>query len=627
MCGICGELSFDDRPVSAEAVTAMTAALQHRGPDHGATYCAAPGRAGLGFRRLSIIDLRAAANQPIPNEDGSVQLVFNGEIYNYRELRQQLVAGGHQFRSEADSEVIVHLYEDLGERAIDRLDGMFALAIFDRRHDRLLLARDRAGKKPLFYYRDAARMVFASEPKALLAHPELRVEIDPAAIPYYFLYGYVPHPQTPYRGITHLEPGTVATFARDGRQTDRKYWQLTFPDERRPRATPPRAEAAARVRELVTAAVERRLMSDVPLGAFLSGGVDSTIVVGVMSRLMREPVRTFSIGFEGDPDFDETSIAAATAARFGTRHTEFKVRPSAVDLIDTLVRCHDGPFADSSAIPTYLVAQLTRQHVTVALTGDGGDEVFAGYLRFGAALAAEKVPSWMAAAASGILDRLPAPRNERHILARGRRFSRAAARPLQDRLTAWAGIFYDDLRELLPDASIDYCRHLRGLRGIDGASPLNQLLAANFHSYLHDDLLVKADRMSMANSLEARAPFLDTALVEYVAALPDDYKLRGTTTKVILREAFADLLPDEVNRAPKRGFGVPLDTWFRGELRDYMRDSLLSPSASLTAFVNGAHVRRLIDEHLAQRANHGHRLWALLTFERWLNLLPSWTPR
>ena len=627
MCGIAGELSFDDRPVSPEAVTAMTSAMQHRGPDHGATYCMAPGRVGLGFRRLSIIDLRAAANQPIPNEDGSVQLVFNGEIYNYREIRAELIAKGHQFRSEADSEVIVHLYEELGERAIDRLDGMFALAIFDHRADRLLLARDRAGKKPLFIYRDARRLVFASEPKSLLAHPELRIEIDPLAIPYYFLYGYVPHPQTPYQRVTHLEPGTVATFERDGKGTERKYWQLTFPDERIPRTAPSRAEATARVRALVTAAVERRLMSDVPLGAFLSGGIDSTIVVGIMSRLMRDPVRTFSIGFEGDPDFDETSIASATAAQFGTRHTEFKVKPSAVDLIDTLVRCHDGPFADSSAIPTYLVSQLTRQHVTVALTGDGGDEVFAGYLRFGAALAADKVPAWLAAAANQVLEALPASRNERQLLARGRRFSRAASLPRQDRLTAWTGIFFDDLGELIPGVSVDAGRHLRGLRGIDGASPLNQLLAANFHSYLHDDLLVKADRMSMANSLEARAPFLDTALMDYVAALPDDYKLQGTTTKAILRDAFADVLPDDVKRAPKRGFGVPLDTWFRGELRDYMRDVLLSPSARLAAFVNTAHVTRLVDEHLSQRANHGSRLWTLLTFERWLTLLPSWGPR
>ena len=339
MCGICGEMSFAARPVDERALAAMTDTLRHRGPDHGAVYRSADGGTGLGFRRLSIIDLRAAANQPIGNEDGSVQLVFNGEIYNFQDLRQDLVANGHVFRSNSDSEVIVHLYEELGDRAIDRLDGMFALALWDERQRRLLLARDRTGKKPLFTYTSADRVVFASEMKALLGHPDLDIEVDAEAIPYYFLYGYVPHPETIYKGVRHVEPGTVVTFDRQGQQAARRYWQLTYPE------TPsevPRPEAAKRVRELVTAAVQRRLVSDVPLGAFLSGGLDSTIIVGVMSQLLKEPVRTFSLGFEGDSDFDETAIARATAARFGTRHTEFKVKPSAIDLLDTLVYHHDG---------------------------------------------------------------------------------------------------------------------------------------------------------------------------------------------------------------------------------------------------------------------------------------------
>jgi len=632
-----------DRPVEERALSIMIDTMRHRGPDHGAIYRSTDHATGLGFRRLSIIDLRAAANQPIGNEDGSIQVVFNGEIYNFQELRKDLVANGHTFRSNSDSEVIVHLYEELGDRAIDRLDGMFALAIWDSRQGRLVLARDRAGKKPLFAWRDADRVAFASEPKALLAHPDLRIEVDRDAIPYYFLYGYVPHPQTAYRGVHHVEPGTVVTYDREGKQTARRYWQLTFPEVRlasfakateakKPDATSQspisRRDAAQRVRELVTAAVERRLVSDVPLGAFLSGGIDSTIIVGVMSRLMKEPVRTFSIGFEGDAAFDETGVARDTAAQFGTRHTEFKVRPSAIDLLDTLVYHHDGPFADSSAIPTYLVSKLTREHVTVALTGDGGDEVFAGYLRFGAALAAERVPHWLAGIGAGLLGMLPTPRNERHWIPRGRRFARAAGRPLQERLVAWAGVFDDDLERLVgarPNAApIDRCHHLRDLGGAHGASPLNQLLAANFHSYLHDDLLVKADRMSMANSLEARAPFLDRALMEYVAGLPDHYKLDGRTTKAILREAFADLIPDQVQSAAKKGFGVPLDAWFRGDLRDYLRDTLLAPGARLRSYVDQDYVGQLITAHLERRANHGHRLWTLLTFERWLALLPDW---
>ena len=633
MCGICGELSRSGA-VSAHDVAAMTAALPHRGPDHAAGFRSDDGTAGLGFRRLSIIDLRAAANQPIANEDGSVQLVFNGEIYNYRDLRPGLLNKGHQFRSNADSEVIVHLYEERGDRAIDELDGMFALAIWDARRKTVTLGRDRAGKKPLYVYQDRERILFASEIKAILAHPGVDAAIDESAIPLYFVHGYVPHPRTIYKGIRSVEPGTVEVISANGAITARTYWQLTFPNlEAGPLPPRSRTSAAQDVRALVTAAVERRLMSDVPLGAFLSGGLDSTIIVGVMSRLLSEPVRTFSIGFEGDEGFDETAVARNTAQRFGTRHTEFRVKPSAVDLLDTLIYHHDGPFGDSSAIPTYLVSRLTREHVTVALTGDGGDEVFAGYLRFGAALAAEHVPAPAATAAGAALALLPSTRNERSLLARARRFTRFTELPLLDRLAAWAGVFYDDVERLLsPEflgraGPVDRHAHLRTLGGIEGASSLSRLLAANFHSYLHDDLLVKADRMSMANSLEARAPFLDRALIEYVAALPDDYKLRGGTTKVILRQAFDDLVPDEVKRGPKKGFGVPIDQWFRGELRELVRDTLLAPSARMRDYVSQDYVRTLVDDHAAGAANHGHRLWALLTFERWLTLLPSWQTR
>ena len=619
-----------DRPVEERALSAMIDTLRHRGPDHGAIYRSDDGATGLGFRRLSIIDLRAAANQPIGNEDGSIQIVFNGEIYNFQELRKDLVANGHTFRSNSDSEVIVHLYEELGDRAIDRLDGMFGLAIWDSRRQRLVLARDRAGKKPLFYWQDAGRVVFASESKALLAHPGLDIQIDPEAIPYYLLYGYVPHPQTFYRGVQHVQPGTVMTFERNGAASSRTYWRLTFPPADAVAPAVPRDEAVREVRTLVTAAVERRLVSDVPLGAFLSGGVDSTIIVGVMSQLMKEPVRTFSIGFDGDPAFDETALARRTAARFGTRHTEFRVRPSAIDLMDTLVYHHDGPFADSSAIPTYLVSKLTREHVTVALTGDGGDEVFAGYLRFAAALAADRVPRWLGGMGAAALAMLPTPGNERHWIARGRRFTRAVGLSRQERLVAWAGVFDQDLERVLGRQAkdpIDRCHHIRRLVAAPQASPLNQLLTANFHSYLHDDLLVKADRMSMANSLEARAPFLDRTLMEYVAGLPDHYKLDGRTTKAILREAFADIIPAEVQRGAKKGFGVPIDAWFRTELRDYLRDNLLGPSARLGSYVDQGYVTTLVNQHLEHRANHGHRLWALLTLERWLALLPAWKAR
>ena len=390
----------------------------------------------------------------------------------------------------------------------------------------------------------------------------------------------------------------------------------------------------AGVRERLTRAVERRLESDVPLGAFLSGGLDSTIVVGLMSRMMSSPVKTFSIGFEGDAAFDETAYARMAAEKFKTDHTEFRVSPSAIDLIDTLVWHHDGPFGDSSAVPTYLVSKLTREHVTVVLTGDGGDELFAGYLRFYAALLAERIPAAAGRAASGMLALVPPPPNERHWLARAQRFFRSMDLPLHDRATRWNSLFFDDLEELLnPDflaggAPIDKLRHIGGEREMmSGRSPLSQLLHANFTSYLADDLLVKTDRCTMANSLEARSPFLDRELIEYTALLPDDLKLQGRRTKAVLRDAFQDLLPPPIDRRGKMGFGVPLDAWFRGELRDYVRDLLLAPDARYRDVLSPPFVEGLIARHLAGQANLGQQLWSIMTFEVWLRRLPEWTRR
>ncbi len=627
MCGICGELRFDGAPVDTRALEAMRDRIAHRGPDHADRYVAPAGQAGLGFRRLQIIDLSAPANQPLPNEDGSVRVVFNGEIYNYLDLRAGLVARGHAFRSHSDTETIVHLYEEKGADCITELDGMFAIAIWDERQGRLTLARDRAGKKPLFYHHDGRRILFASEIKAFFGHPEFVGEIDRTAVAPYFLYGYVPGPATFYRGVRQVEPGSVVTIDRDGQLSSRRYWTLTYPAaDQVARHAPDRADATARVRELVIAAVKRRLMSDVPLGAFLSGGIDSTVIVGVMRRLGVAPLKTFSIGFEGDDAYDETPAARRIAEGFGTEHTEFRVRPSALDLLDRLIWHHDGAFGDSSAIPTYLVAKLTRAHVTVALTGDGGDEVFAGYLRFRAALAADRLPGGLRAPLAAILSQLPGGPNERHWRSRVARFGRALGMPLHERVTRWNSYFYDDLEALMGVApgSIDRLQHLRGaMDGMTGRSPLGQLLLANFSSYLPDDLLVKVDRCTMANSLEARAPFLDRELMEYVATLPDHYKLDGARSKAILRDAFADLIPADVDRRPKAGFGVPLDAWFRGELRGYLHDLLLSPDARYRDYLDAAVVHDAVARHDAGRANEGQRLWALITFERWLQLLPS----
>jgi asparagine synthase (glutamine-hydrolysing) len=631
MCGICGELRFDGRAPREADVVAMRDRLIHRGPDSDGVYVSPSGGAGLGFRRLRIIDLSSNASQPMTNEDGSIWLVFNGEVYNFKDLRTGLEARGHRFRSHSDSETIVHLYEEKGAEAIDELDGMFGLAIWDERNRRLTIARDRAGKKPLFRYRSDRLFAFASEIKAFFGHPDIPIELNPEAVPSYFIHGYVPGPETLYRRVEQVEPGRVMTVEADGRTASRKYWQIRFPDAD---AVPPidRREAVEGVRSRVTRAVERRLVSDVPLGAFLSGGIDSTIVVGVMSQLASAPVKTFSIGFEGDAAYDETAYARMAAERFKTEHTEFRVAPSALDLIDTLIWHHDGPFGDSSAVPTYIVSKLAREHVTVVLTGDGGDEVFAGYRRFAAALMSERLPSPAIHAARVLSSALPESRHDRTWWASARRFVQAAADPVDLRVTRWMASFFDDLDALLrPEfravlGPVDKLAYLAAEQDrMRGLSTLSRLLHANFVSYLPDDLLVKADRCTMANSLEARSPFLDRELIEFAARLPDDLKLRGRHTKVILREAFADLLPPAINRRGKMGFGVPVGAWFRGQLRDYVRDRLLAPNARYRDMLSGPFVETLVHDHLSGKRHVGPQLWTLICFEEWLRLLPTWT--
>ena len=628
MCGICGELVFDpnDR-VRVDTLTAMRSAIAHRGPDGAGLFVTPDARAGLGFQRLRIIDLSPVADQPMPNEDGSIQIVFNGEIYNFQQIRQELLSRGHQFRSRSDTETIVHLYEDEGIDAIRRLDGMFAIAIWDGRQRRLVLARDRVGKKPLFLYRDARRIAFASEIKSFFAHPAIPIDIDPASIPAYLRFGHVASPATFYRGVEQLPPATVLTIDARGATQSTRYWWLPAPTKGPAIA---RDEATRNVARLVTSAVEKRLVSDVPLGAFLSGGLDSTIIVGVMSRLMAQPVKTFSIGFEGDAAYDETQYARLAASHFGTDHSEFRVTPHAIELIDPLIWHYDGPFGDSSAVPTYLVAKMTREHVTVALTGDGGDELFAGYLRFQAAALAERLPRMAGRGLRAALGVLPTPVSDRHWLARAKRFARFVDLPLAERLDSWSSPFFQNvdawlapefrasLREPAP-------REAGEANGLSGLSPLARALRHNFEGYLVDDLLVKADRCSMANALEVRSPFLDRALTEYVMALPDHYKLAGRRRKVILREAFADMLPAPILSRGKMGFGVPLARWFAGELRSYVSDVLRPPEAKYRAYVSGTMVEDLLSRHVAGRENRAQELWTLMCFERWLQLLPGWT--
>jgi asparagine synthase (glutamine-hydrolysing) len=621
MCGLAGILTFDGSPPGGEALRRMGTSLQHRGPDAEGIFedaKAAPA-VGLVHRRLSIIDLSKVADQPLANEDGTIQALLNGEIYNYQELRRGLEAR-HPFRSKGDTEAAVHLYEERGDEAVAALDGMFSLVIWDGRQRRLVLARDPFGKKPLYYFHDARRLVFASEIKALLA-AGVAAELEEDALGEYLALGYVPTPRSLFRGIRKLPPASLLSVDASGVHGPRSYWDLRFPGAG---SAPPvsDAEAAARVRELLTEAVRKRLAADVPLGLLLSGGLDSSAIAALMAKLVPGRVKTFTVGFEGDAFYDERAHAEAVARHVGTDHHSSLVKPNAVGLVETLLHHHDEPFGDSSALPTYLVAREARAHVTVAINGDGGDETFAGYERFQASLLADSIPLPARRALRGMVGLLPEGSTYHGPLRRIRRFVDQAPRPVEERMLGWTGIF--DLPNL---ERLDLDHHWRAeqvlasyreaLGRAGAASPLSRLLYLNARTYLLDDLLPKMDRMTMAHGLEARSPLLDRPLVEYVASLPDDLKRRGGQGKRVLREAVGDLLPASILKRPKHGFGVPLGTWFRGELRPMLQDLLLD-RPRLARRMRADVVARLVQDHLASRMDRGHQLWALLTLELWL---------
>jgi len=627
MCGLCGVIGFDGQRTSPEVEARMLQSLRHRGPDDRGSYRARTGDTDvfLGHTRLSILDLSSAGHQPIANETERIWAVFNGEIYNFQELRAELESLGHRFRSKTDSEVLVHAYEQYGDDFVTRLDGMFAFGLWDEERERLLLARDRAGKKPLFYYADGTRCVFASELKAVFADPGVDRTVDPEAVPLYFTFGYVPWPATMYRQVRQVPPASYLVVSRDGMKGPVQYWDMPVPEEGKERAVP-EAEAAREIRRLLEAAVARRLISDVPLGAFLSGGIDSSIVVGLMSRLMGRPVKTFSIGFTGDKRFDETAYARIAARRFKTDHTEFIVEPKSFGLVETLLWHHDQPYGDSSAIPTYLLSKLTREHVTVALNGDGGDELFAGYERFLGAELTERLPRPAVAAGLAGLEALPPRWRAGRLLSRAHRLLVRANDPLPERYFGWCSIFSRELLEGLllvqpcGDVRRSFDEHLGHAQHGD---LVNRLLYLNFKTYLPDDLLVKMDRMSMAHALEARSPFLDTALIEYVATLPGCYKLRGLKLKYLLKKAFADLLPEEILRRSKMGFGVPLGAWFRGELKGQVSELMLAGYPRYAAYLRRDRVERLLIDHQHRVRDHGSQLWTLLNFELWLRSVPA----
>ena len=623
MCGIAGKLYRDPaRPVESEVLERMSTVLAHRGPDDAGIY--RQGSAGLVHRRLSIIDLSPAGHQPMANEDGTVWIVFNGEIYNFLDLRPDLFRRGHVFRSKSDTEVILHLYEEHGVDCLRFLRGMFAFAIWDAPRRQLFLARDRLGKKPLCYHWDGEAFRFASEAKAILQDPAVEPRPDPAGISQYLTYGYVPSPGSAFQGLKKLPPSHYLTW-RDGRVDVTRYWRL----ERGCKAQRPEADWCREILDRLEEAVRIRLVSDVPLGAFLSGGIDSSAVVAMMSQASSRPVKTFSIGFD-QPEYDEIRYARRIAERFGTEHHELVVRPDAAGILPKLAWHYDEPFADSSAVPTYYVSQMTRQYVTVALNGDAGDENFGGYDRYLANLLAASFDRWPGA---GLLRRAirwglrlwPPTGGRRSLLSRGRRFLDGLSDVRERRYARWFCHFYGDRKaDLLSpafQARLDGADALEILltayRESDAPDFVDATLGVDAGLYLPDDLLVKVDIASMAHSLEARSPFLDHEFMQFAATIPANLKIRGGTKKYILKRALADRLPNDILRRPKMGFGVPIDHWLRHELRELVHDTLLAPRALARGYFRPEVVRRLLDEHVRGRANWHYLLWNLLMLELW----------
>jgi asparagine synthase (glutamine-hydrolysing) len=620
MCGIVGKLCFDPRQsVAAPLIHRMANTLVHRGPDDDGVWVNGP--VGLGSRRLAIIDLSRRAHMPMSNEDGSLWIVLNGEIYNFHELRRDLLGKGHQFRSESDTETILHLYEEEGVECLRRLRGMFAFALWDAKRQTLFLARDRLGKKPLYYYHDRNVFLFASEPKAILQDPHVRAEADPEAIHHYLTYGYVPGAHSAFRGMRKLPPAHYLLVQQEAGHVHR-YWSLRY----QPKRHGSEAELGEELLALLEESVRLRLISDVPLGAFLSGGIDSSVVVALMRRLVSGPLRTFAIGFE-QREYDERSYARQVAQQFATDHHEFVVKPDAASLLPRLVWHYNEPFADSSALPSFALCELTKQSVTVALNGDGGDEAFIGYDRYlGTVVASwyDRIPAPLRRAVMWSAGRLPlgVPKS---FVYRLRRFAEALTLEPRRRYGQWMVYFANDQKHELYSA--DFAARLGSLDSwslLDAAyaaSDAPSFLEATVHTdvqlYLPGDLLVKMDIASMAHSLEVRSPFLDHKVVEFAASLPPALKLRRLTQKYLVKKIMRNVLPNQILQRKKMGFGLPIDHWFRHELREMTYDVLLDSRARQRGYFRPDVIRRYIDEHVAGKAQHHFRLWNLLLLELW----------
>jgi asparagine synthase (glutamine-hydrolysing) len=617
MCGICGIASPDSAPPpDPEVVARMNSHLVHRGPDSEGLFDGGP--AILAARRLSIIDL-AGGRQPIASEDGNVVVVQNGEIYNYRELRRELEGRGHRFATASDTEVLVHLYEEHGDGFIERLRGMFALALWDARERRLLLARDRFGIKPLYYGFDEGTLSFASELKAMLELPGFSRRIEPRAMAAYLAFNSIPAPLTIFAGARKLPPGCKLVW-RDGSMTLARYARTGPVPGERPRGTAA-GPLAAELRETLRDSVRAHLVADVPVGVLLSGGVDSTALAALATEEGGEGVKTFSIGFE-ESGFDELDRARLIAERYRTDHHELVLRPDAVELLPKLVEAFDEPFGDSSAVPTYLVSQLAAGEVKVALSGEGGDELFGGYYTYVADVLAPRFGR-MAALASPLIEALPSSSGKASFDYKAKRFARAAHLPPLERHHAWKEIFAPGgraalLGDLAPDWDpVDVYRERYAETA--GAEPLARLQDVDLGIYLVDDLLVKTDRSSMAHSLELRVPFLDQQVAEFAFGLPRALKVRGFAKKRLLRRAMAPLLPREILHGRKQGFSIPLAAWLRGPLEPFAREVLAPSTLARQGCLDPAAVTPLIDAHCSGREDLSRQLWGLMAFTLWFD--------
>ena len=623
MCGICGIIHRRaDRPLVPADLQRMCDVVSHRGPDDEGQ--AVWPSAGIGMRRLSIIDLSTGA-QPIYNEDRSLAVVFNGEIYNHAELREQLLAKGHRFATRSDTEAILHAYEEYGVDCPTKLNGMFAFAIYDPAKRRLFIARDRIGIKPLYYFHDDERLLFASELKSIMQVKDVPRRIDERALDAFLTFEYIPSPLTIFKEIHKLPPGHWLLY-EDGRVTVKPYWSFDYAA-----SDLPAEQLARRLEELLEDAVRIRLMSEVPLGAFLSGGLDSSSVVAMMCRASREQVKTFSIGFTNST-YNELPYARTVAQFFGTEHYEEIITPDAAALTEKLLWMLDEPFGDFSVFPTYLVSQMARKHVTVALSGDGGDELLAGYDTYIAQKMArryQQLPSFLRhGVVEPLVNLLPPTEKKKGLINRAKRFVEGARLPDHLQHVRWMIFLQQAEKALL--YSPEFSRGLGGhdsygfieeyFRRTTSSDPLDQQEYVDIKTYLVDDILVKVDRMSMAVSLEARVPFLDYRFVEFAATLPSNLRLHGKRTKHILKESLKNVLPLKIIERGKEGFSIPIKTWLKQELKPMMMEALSEKNVREKGYFSPVYVNTLIDEHLRGVENHSHRLWALMVFHLWHDL-------